>query len=60
MLNELIGVFLGCIHYYVDEQYYQIVDAVSVPVMAVLVLIFVLVLSLRAFSALVRAVWGGR
>lgn len=52
MLNELIGILLGCVHEYVPENYIPIIDAVFVPCAVGVVLICVCVLCARALTAL--------
>ena len=52
MLNNLIAVLLGCVHEFVQPDYWGIVDAVTVPVAVIVVLICICSLCCRALSAL--------
>lgn len=40
MLNNLVSVFLGCIHEFVMPEYWGITDAVACPVFCAILLIF--------------------
>ncbi len=52
MLNELVGILLGCVHEYVAPEYWAQVDAVFVPVAVAIILICVCSLCCRVLSAL--------
>lgn len=58
MLNEFIEILLGCIHEYVNSDYWHIVDAISVPVFVFVILVFSCVLVARAFTAVHRSISG--
>lgn len=56
MLNEVVEIFLGCIHTYVNSDYWNMADAVFVPVACAIVLIFVCsfcIAFMHAFTAVV-------
>lgn len=56
MLNELIGILLGCIHKYVSPEYIPLVDAIFVPSATGVILITCCVLSARTLSAFAKVV----
>lgn len=53
MLVEFIGMILGAVHEYVPEQYIPIVDAITAPVVAVVILIFCCAVSVFFVKAVV-------
>lgn len=59
MLVDFIGMILGAIHEYVTPEYIPIVDAVTAPVVAVVILIFCCSVSVFFVRAVVRAIWSG-
>ena len=56
MLNNLIGILLGCIHEYVQPDYIPLVDAVFVPSATDVILITCCVLTARTLSAFAKVV----
>lgn len=54
MLNDLIGILLGCIHYFVDPEFIPLVDAIFVPSATGIILITCCILSARTLSAFAR------
>lgn len=59
MLVEFIGMILGAVHEYVAPEYIPVVDAVTAPVIAVVILIFCCVVSVFFVRAVVRSIWSG-
>lgn len=59
VLVEFIGMILGAVHEYVPEQYIPIVDAVTAPTIAVIILIFCCAVSVFFVRAVVRSIWSG-
>lgn len=56
MLNELIGILLGCIHEYVQPDFIPLVDAIFVPSAVGVILITCCVLCARTLSAFARVI----
>lgn len=56
MLNELIGILLGCVHEYVQPDFIPIVDAIFVPSAVGVILITCCVLCARTLSAFARVI----
>lgn len=56
MLNELIGILLGCVHEYVDPEFIPLVDAIFTPCAVGVILICVCVLCARSLTALAHVV----
>lgn len=46
MLNEFVGILLGCCNYFVSEQYQEIVTAIACPIYVGIILIFTFLLCL--------------
>lgn len=59
MLNEFIGILLGCVHYFVTEEYIPLVDAIAVPVFLALILVFLFGSSIFILKTIIRAIWSG-
>lgn len=58
MLNDFILIFVGCIHFFLqDSEFLPLVDAVAVPVLVVCTLLFIFALVLRLFTAIYRALF---
>lgn len=59
MLVEFIGMVLGAVHEYVTPEYIPIVDAITAPVIAVVIVIFCCAVSVFFVRAVVRSIWSG-
>lgn len=59
MLVEFIGMILGAVHEYVPEIYIPIVDAITAPIVAVVILIFCCAVSIFFVKAVISALSKG-
>lgn len=59
MMIEFLDACLGAIHEFVAPEYIPLVDAVTTPVLVVILVGFTCGISVTGVRAIVRAIWSG-